>query len=137
MSYEEFIGIPFVFKGRDKRGVDCLGLVWAYLRSRGIRIPDTDGIPMQYDKQPDYLQRAMGALSSFCDRVMSPEPNDIIVMRLPGGYTHLGVMVDQDNMLHVLKDRPSGLEPVLKYRRRVVAAFRPRAIGRSGSCLLP
>ncbi len=126
MSYEEFTGIPFSFRGRDKRGLDCLGLVWLYLRSRGIHIPDTDGLPMERDLQPDYLERAIAALSPICDSVAYPEANDIILMRLPGGYTHLGVMVDDANMLHLLKDRPSGLEPVMKYRRRVVAIFRPR-----------
>lgn len=126
MSYQEFLGVPFKFKGRDRRGVDCLGLVWAYLRYKGIHIPDTDGLPMKRDRQADYVKRAIDGLLKCCDSVESPQPNDIILMRLPGGYTHMGVMVDQDNMLHVLKDRPSGVEPVLKYRRRVVAIFRPR-----------
>lgn len=126
MSYGEFTGIPFSFRGRDRRGVDCLGLVWLYLRSRGIHIPDADGLPMEHDLQPDYLDRAVAGLSRFCDSAAYPEENDIILMKLPGGYTHLGVMVDNARMLHVLKDRPSGLEPVMKYRRRVVAIFRPR-----------
>jgi len=123
---EDLLGIPFKFRGRDRRGVDCLGLVWLYLRSKGIDIPDTDGLPMERDLQPDYLERAAQALSRFCDNVPHPGSGDIVLMRLPGGYTHLGVMVDGENMLHVLKDKPSGLELLLKYRRRVVAVFRPR-----------
>lgn len=126
MSYEEFTGIPFKFRGRDKRGVDCLGLVWLYLRSKGVHIPDADGLPMEEDLQPDYLERAMNGLSRVCDSVAYPQENDIILLKLPGGYTHFGVMVDDSSMLHVLKDRPSGLEPVMKYRRRVVGIFRPR-----------
>jgi cell wall-associated NlpC family hydrolase len=126
VSYEDFTGIPFSFKGRDKRGVDCLGLVWLYLRSKGIHLPDTDGLPMEQDLQSDYLDRAIAALSRVCEAVAYPEEDDIILMKLPGGYTHLGVMVDDARMLHVLKDRPSGLEPVMKYRRRVVAIFRPK-----------
>lgn len=123
---QQLMGIPFKFRGRDRNGTDCLGLVWMYLRSRGIRIPDGDGLPMERDLQPDYLNRAINALSEYCESVPYPEADDIILMRLPGGYTHMGVMVDQDNMLHVLMDRPSGLEPVRKYRRRVVAIFRPK-----------
>jgi hypothetical protein len=45
----------------------------------------------------------------------------------------MGVMVDDFNMLHVLKDRPSGLEPALKYGRRVVAVFRPVRLLRGGT----
>ena len=126
MSYQELTGIPFKFRGRDRDGVDCLGLVWLYLRSKGIHIPDTDGLPMESDVQPDYLDRAINALSRFCESVAYPEENDIILMKLPGGYTHLGVMVDDSNMLHVLKNRPSALDPVMKYRRRIVAIFRPK-----------
>jgi len=126
VSYQQLLGIPFKFRGRDRSGTDCLGLVWMYLRSRGIRIPDGDGLPMDQDIQPDYLDRALDALSRSFDSVAYPQANDIILMKLPGGYTHMGVMVDEENMLHVLKDRPSGLEPIEKYRRRVVAIFRPR-----------
>ncbi|MGE5580455.1 MAG: NlpC/P60 family protein [Bacillota bacterium] len=126
MFYQQFLGIPFKFRGRDRSGTDCLGLVWMYLRSKGIRIPDGDGLPMEKDLQPDYLDRAIEGLSRCCESVAQPQANDIILMKLPGGYTHMGVMVDEENMLHVLKDRPSGLEPVQKYRRRVVAIFRPK-----------
>ena len=126
MSYQQFLGIPFKFRGRDRTGTDCLGLVWMYLRSRGIRIPDGDGLSMDQDLQPDYLERALEALSRSMESVAYPQANDIVLMKLPGGYTHMGVMVDEENMLHVLKDKPSGLEPIEKYRRRVVAIFRPR-----------
>ncbi|HHY45603.1 MAG TPA: C40 family peptidase [Firmicutes bacterium] len=125
MKFEDFIGIPFRFRGRGKDGIDCLGLVCAYQRYRGYYIPDGDGLPMEHDRQPDYMDRAMKSLSKYCVQVEEVEPGDIILMRLPGGYTHMGVMVDETNMLHVLKDRPSGIEPVLKYGRRVVAVFRP------------
>jgi cell wall-associated NlpC family hydrolase len=124
--YQQFLGIPFKFKGRDRNGADCLGLVWMYLRARGFHIPDSDGLPMERDNQPDYLDRAIDALSQLFESVAYPQANDIILMRLPGGYTHMGVMVDDERMLHVLKDRPSSLEPVEKYRRRVVAIFRPK-----------
>lgn len=125
MTYKDFIGIPFKFRGRGKEGVDCLGLIHLYLKARGYCVPDGDGLPMTADRQPDYMERAMEALSRCCDQVEEIHPDDILLMRLPGGYTHMGVMVDDFNMLHVLKDRPSGLEPALKYARRVVAVFRP------------
>lgn len=133
MTYKDFIGIPFRFRGRSMDGVDCLGLVVMYLRTRGFYIPDRDHLPMTHDRQPDYMDRAIEALSKYCVRVEEILPDDILLMRLPGGYTHMGVMVDDFNMLHVLKDRPSGLEPALKYGRRVVAVFRPVTLLRGGT----
>jgi hypothetical protein len=80
---------------------------------------------MMEDKQEDYPARALEALRRIGTEVEFPQTDDIVLMNLPGGYTHLGVMVDEWRMLHVLKDRPSALEPVAKYRRRIVGVFRP------------
>ena len=125
MPFQNLLNIPYKFLGRDKNGTDCLGLVYMYFKSEGINIPDCDGLPMMQDRQPDYMERAISALSRICTRVNVPQKHDIILMSLPGGYVHLGVMVDDTYMLHVLKDRPSMLVPVRKYRMRIVGVFRP------------
>jgi len=133
MDLNSFIGIPYRFRGRDKTGIDCLGLVWLYLKERGIFIPDTDGLPMVEEVQTDYMERVLTSLDKVAARVDTPQSDDIVVMKLPGGYTHLGVMADNHNMLHVLLDRPSALVPVRKYRSRIAAIFRPER--RRGSLL--
>jgi len=125
MDLDSFLGIPYRFKGRDKKGIDCLGLVWLYLREKGVFVPDGDGLPMHSEAQEDYMGRLLKALDGVAERVAVPQADDIVVMRLPGGYTHLGVMVDDQNMLHVLIDRPSDLVPLRKYRHRIVGIFRP------------
>lgn len=124
MSIDELLGIPFKFGGRDKNGVDCLGLVWLYFRSKRITFPDTDGLPMKEENQPDYLERVLKVLDRIAVKASKPLADDIVVMRLPGGYTHLGVMVDDKNMLHVLKDRPSSIMPLRRFWPRVVAIYR-------------
>jgi cell wall-associated NlpC family hydrolase len=125
VPYHEYLNIPFKFRGRDKQGTDCLGLMWMYLRSRGYVIPDRDGLPMLHDNQEDFLERAIKGLQKIGEQVNVPQNDDIVLMNLPGGYTHIGVVVSNDQMLHVLKDRPSVVEPIRKYRRRIVAIFRP------------
>jgi len=134
LTYEKLLGIPYKFKGRDTTGVDCLGLVWLYFRSKGIKFHDTDGLPMLEEIQPDYLRRVLTALDKLFRRLdesrEKPREDDIVVMRLPGGYIHLGVMVDDKNMLHVLKDRPSALSPLRRFRSRIVAVYRlPSGLG--------
>jgi cell wall-associated NlpC family hydrolase len=125
LSYRQFLGIPYKFRGRDHRGTDCLGLVWMYLRTRGIFIPDTDGLAMEHDRQDDYMRRAMNALEKLGKPVIIPHKDDIVLMRMPGGYTHMGVMVDDVNILHVLKDRPSRIDPVRRFSRRITGIYRP------------
>ncbi len=124
MTYKQFLGIPFVFKGRTKKGTDCLGLSWMYLRARGYTFPERDGLPFKEEVQRDYLPRAMAALSKMGTQVEQPAADDIVLMRLPGGYTHMGVMVDESNILHVLKNRPSATEPLARYRHRIVGIYR-------------
>jgi len=124
VSYENLLGIPYKFKGRTKEGVDCLGLVWLYFQSKGISIPDSDGLAMKAEAQPDYLSRVLSGLEKIAKKVDIPRADDIVVMRLPRGYTHLGVMVDDHNMLHVLKDRPSSISPLRRFRSRIVAVYR-------------
>ncbi len=133
MDINSFIGIPYKFRGRDKNGIDCLGLVWLYLRQKRIFIPDDDGLPMLKEAQSDYTDRVLKALGKVARRVTRPQADDIVVMNLPGGYTHMGVMTDDHNMLHVLLDRPSALVPARKYRNRIIAVFRPER--RRGSLL--
>ena len=65
--------------------------MWLYLKERGIFIPDTDGLPMVEEAQTDYMERVLTSLDSGC-RVDTPQSDDIVVMKLPGDYTHLGVM---------------------------------------------
>lgn len=134
MELESYLGIPYKFKGRDRQGIDCLGLVWLYLKEKGISIPDHDGMPMEKMAQPDYLERALRALDQIGQRVDEPQADDIVVMRLPGGYTHMGVMVDNRHMLHVLIDRPSSLTPIRKYRRRIVAIYRLHSKNNQTAC---
>ncbi|MBE3519273.1 MAG: C40 family peptidase [Firmicutes bacterium] len=123
-ALENLIGIPYKFKGRGFDGVDCLGLVWLYFRSKGISFPDGDGLPIEEEAGPDYLKRALDALNRIARPVSEPQADDIVVMRFPGGYVHLGVMVDQRNMLHVVKGRPSSVTPLWKFRFRIVGIYR-------------
>ena len=45
----QFLGIPYRHGGRDRKGLDCLGLVHLFYRELGIKVPDNDGQPYAND----------------------------------------------------------------------------------------
>ncbi|HHY35646.1 MAG TPA: C40 family peptidase [Firmicutes bacterium] len=114
--------------------MDCLGLVWLYFRSKGVWFPDGDGLPIEEEAHPDYLKRALDTLNRIARPVSNPQADDIVVMRFPGGYVHLGVMVDERNMLHVVKDRPSSITPLRKFRFRIAGIYRLIGPNQGSAC---
>jgi cell wall-associated NlpC family hydrolase len=74
-----FVGAPYLWGGRTRWGIDCSGLVQVALAAGGI------SAPRDSDMQHDALGRA----------VESPQRGDLVFF--PG---HVGIMVDQTEMLH-------------------------------------
>lgn len=111
----DYIGLPFVDKGRDRAGLDCWGLVrLVFAEKRGITLPDFSDISA-YD-----ARRVAGAIAAECETpswlpVMrgAEQEFDVVVMRGPifatdgrayGLPRHVGVVTDDRRVLHIEKD---------------------------------
>lgn len=82
-SAVRFVGTPYLWGGRSSMGVDCSGLVQLALQSAGIFAPRDS------DMQAKGLGRDVGT------DARDVEPADLIFF--PG---HVGIMVDQQTILH-------------------------------------
>ncbi|MGE5530405.1 MAG: NlpC/P60 family protein [Patescibacteria group bacterium] len=126
MPIEDFLGIPYRLNGRDRNGMDCVGLVVMYLRSLGINVPDGDGRPVDANWRRDGRERIQAWLDAHARRVDVPGAGDIVFFIIPGGTVHLGVMVDGESVLHIMEDRDSMLTPLRRISRRLAGIYRLR-----------
>ena len=96
MKYDDLLGVPFKVHGRDRKGMDCYGLVLECLRREGKSLPDfyymTDKEPGS--AAPEYAART-GARPGQC------KPGALAEYENRDGSLHVGYMVDSDNMLHM------------------------------------
>lgn len=97
MIYEHarsYLGTRFVHRGRNKRGLDCVGLVWCAYRDAGIALEDYRLYAREPQKQDGLvckIEAALGAPVSFFGRVKL-KPDDVIVVRFEVEPHHVGIV---------------------------------------------
>ena len=88
----QYIGVRFRHRGRDRRGLDCAGLVWAAYRDLGTILPEF----LLYGREPhrdgltQHVQAALGA------PVIGPQDGDVLVMRYEREPHHVAVVGSHD-----------------------------------------
>ncbi|HHT06174.1 MAG TPA: C40 family peptidase [Hydrogenispora sp.] len=125
----QFLGIPYRHGGRDRKGLDCLGLVHLFYRELGIKVPDNDGQPYAndwYKKDPERLLRGLLQVGKPVNLPAEPlQPLDLVYFRMGGAITHAGVMIDHRSFLHVLTRQTVQISPLnLAWKRRLRGARR-------------
>ena len=53
-----YIGTPFKYRGRDRLGLDCYGLIWCSYRDAGIDVPDV----RRYGREPGRVGLLMATM---------------------------------------------------------------------------
>ena len=97
----EWLGTPFKHHGRDKKGIDCLGLVIRYfIDFHSWNVGDIEYAPLwpnhrttlinNFYKYVDKSEKEMGVIA-----LISLRPN------IPP--THLGIVLDSNRCLHVVR----------------------------------
>ena len=125
---KDYIGIPFRFQGRDRRGLDCYGLVvLVYREQLGIELPDYitryGPEPTRYTLEDTYRTALLDPRWTLQNR---PRIGDVVLLRVFGLPIHCGVFVGQHTMLNTRIDVASCLERLdgFQWRDRVVGYFR-------------
>ena len=96
-----FIGIPFKMDGRDRNGIDCIGLVWKYLSDQGYQVelhPDCSSEWMKKANFADWVE----LIKSYGEPITANQlnTNDIIYFAWKG-EVHAGIYVGYNKYLHI------------------------------------
>jgi cell wall-associated NlpC family hydrolase len=99
--WTDYIGVPFLDRGRTRNGCDCYGLVHiVYLSELRLALPSYEGTYATV-KDAAAVQAAWARFSSFWRRIEDPEPFSVALFEFSNGRLHCGVMIDSRRMLHV------------------------------------
>lgn len=132
MSLDEYVGLPFKDKGRDRDGLDCWGLLRLVYREKvGVELP---AFVDDYVTEQDTAAIA-ALIAGHTDgwhevRENVVRPFDAVLMKQYGVERHIGVVVRRGHVLHVGLGGPSRIEPYnsLRLRRRVSRFMRHEAL---------
>lgn len=101
MWSNKYISIPFADHGRSKQGADCWGLARIiYKEELGIDLPtlldyenikDGKSIAQLYEKEHIDWQEV---------KIGDEQPYDILVFKILGFPTHIGIVIDKGVMIH-------------------------------------
>lgn len=134
---EKYVGLRYLAGGRevdgDVSGVDCWGLVrLVYDREFGVKLPGHDGVNRDTTSDEDLADYAAAQMEDW-ERVRSPEPGDIVLMRIKGNPMHVGIVTAPGDFLHVRAGNDSVVD---RYRSRLWAdridgfyRYTPRSTG--------
>lgn len=126
MDLNEYVGLPYVRGGRDRSGIDCWGLVrLVHAEQYGNELPSfADAYDLATER--DRLAELIAQQKEAWHPVAEPRAGDVIVLRIEGAESHLGLVVEPGRMLHALSGAGSVIEPYAsaKWAHRISGFFR-------------
>lgn len=133
MTFAEFafkaMSVPFKMKGRGYTGWDCWGLVFAAYRDvLGIAIPSYHDDYKSVASNEELEQLITSERDSSWIEVTEQKhrPGDLVLLRIEGRSTHVGIVVVEGMMLHTDIDVGTAYESYrgTEWKDRIVGVWR-------------
>lgn len=134
MWSNNYIGIPFKYKGRTEDGLDCWGLArLIYKNEYGITLPSFSS---DYeDSDVGRIEELIAQYKEGWESTDSPSEGTAVLFRIMGHESHIGVAVSSTHFIHAREGYDSAIEAFDSpyWKRRIVGHFKYNA--KSGAVL--
>jgi cell wall-associated NlpC family hydrolase len=115
MTLNDFVGVPYLDRGRGRDGADCWGLiVIVYRELLDIELPSySDHYKMISERDARDIAQVITAERSDWQRLwLADEPDvyDLVLLNIGGVPCHIGVYAGHRTMLHVQRGMTSWIE---------------------------
>lgn len=125
MQLEKYIGLKYKEKGRDFDGVDCWGLVRLFYKNElKIDLPSFSSEYTQTDVQR--IEELIAQYKEGWESTEQPEEDSIVLFRVLGSESHVGIVVNKEQFLHVRENQDSAIENFDSpfWKKRIVGYFK-------------
>jgi cell wall-associated NlpC family hydrolase len=95
-----WVGVPFRHQGRDRNGIDCVGLPIAVLQALGA-VPAEFEIT-DYPRQP-YQGNLEQRIIAHCTPLPDAVPGCLIALKWQRSLAHVALYTDADTLIHALE----------------------------------
>jgi len=107
VDYTDLLGVQYKKNGRDKKGLDCYGLVKTIYDRMGRDLPDydtPDETSLIYELVNDVKQESFTKLTE-------PQEGCIVLFSLAPFSLHMGIVLhDKERFVHILENRNVAVE---------------------------
>lgn len=120
-----YIGIPFLTHGRTWHGCDCWGIVRLFYEcEKGIELPALTGYTDTADSQS--ISQIISEEKSDWIQTNTPKQGDVVVLKIAGRETHVGIYLSKNRFLHCFKGLNSCIEKLNnpKWVNRISGVYR-------------
>lgn len=104
----ELIGIPYKLNGKDKNGVDCLGLLNLWINENGYKCPDLPTLPEKFwfkTTPNEVISYFIPFINKFTIESKNIHEGNLIFFKISSTVlNHIGIICEGNRFIHVLEN---------------------------------